>query len=243
MDEEKFDISFFDTWEDGVGVRKMRSFFKSFVTNFADYSIRYHNKLGEFPFRYAERALTSAVLPSLIADQNNEPFVFMEHPFKNTGGNQRFLDFYVDYGDSLYLIEMKHRWNAYRTIDPDKKTFSRWNDCLDQIKDLHKKSIEDQLCEKMAYDNIFKIALLIMPVYQNQNREIDFEKEQYPSSEEYRNGIIKSFQENRDIKKKPNFYAVWKIKEDTNYHRDYGDGFTFYPYVVFAIYQDCISFE
>ena len=244
-DTDTIDIEFEDDWHDGSGIRKMRRFFKNFCFEFAKFSMGYQNKLGEFPFIYNERSLVSVVLPSLIKADGDNTFVFMEQPFKKLDNTQRFLDFYVDHGDNIYLIEMKHRWNAYRTDDFNTNTLRRWNECLLQINDLDKETIKNHICDPDFYSTgLFKTSLLVLPVYQNQRNEFVFgEKNLYDNCADYLKLIKGSFPDRFEGTriKKPNFFAVWKIPEDNRYSREHKDGFEFYPYVIFAIYQERIS--
>jgi hypothetical protein len=253
MSEYELDIKYNkDDFGDGGGIRKMRKFFQTFCYEFASYSTNYHEKLGEFPFIYGERSLTSIVLPSLIKSDANGALVFMEQPFKKLGKVQRFLDFYVHHGDNLYLIEMKYRWNAYRTDDFNKRTITRWRECLEQIDDLDQKSIKEHICDTDAYKNIFKVALLVMPVYINQKNEFEL-SDTYEKSDEYLKLVEKNFCEKveeaekaekkgKEKFKKPNFFAVWKINEkNKKYIHKFEGGQSFYPFVIFALYSELVG--
>ncbi len=233
LQEHTYDICTKDSWGDGSGIRKMRKFFENFSHEFADYSMRYHQKLGEFPFIYSERSLTSVVLPALMkAGDDEDTFVFMEQPFKKDNNIQRFLDFYVQHGNNLYLIEMKHGWDAKRTNNAESEVLNRWNKVHEQIEDLTIEAIE-QMCTPKAYKNIFKIALLVMPVHTEVKDELDFEP-----AETYHNKIENYFK--ADVKAN-NWLSVWKIDEKKKFIRDHSKGKQFFPYVAFVMYQEKLN--
>lgn len=230
----KYDIYPQDSWNDGSGIRKMRKFFKSFCNEFAEFSTSYHNKLGEFPFIYAERSLTSVVMPSLIKADPDNTFVFMEQPFGKEGGGQRFLDFYVDHGDNLYLIEMKHGWDSKRTSKVTDKIKQIWGKAHEQISDITIDTIKN-MCNPDAYQNIFKIALLVMPVY----TEFDEMKHElsFDSAEEYYEKVKGYFTDSE-----ANWISVWKVDENKDYVHSFQDeSKQFYPYVNFVVYQERIK--
>lgn len=231
-----FEIKFHQT-EEWTGISK--EYFKKFCYEFANYSTQYMDKLGEFPFVYSERSLTSAVLPSLIkADEKNNALIFMEQPFKVTKEKkeiQRFLDFYIDHNNHLYLVEMKHRWNAYKTQEFNQKTIDIWEKCLEQIDDLDKKTIKNHICDLSVYKDTSRVAMLIMPVYQNQKSKFNFKKIEYPTAEKYCQSIKNEF-ETLKSSRIPNFIAVWKIKD---YQRQFENGeYQSIPYVIFALYKE-----
>lgn len=233
-----FEIKFHQT-EEWEGISK--EYFENFCYEFANYSTQYLDKLGEFPFVYSERSLTSAVLPALIkADKDNNAFIFMEQPFKITKGKkeiQRFLDFYIDHTDHLYLVEMKHRWNAYKTQEFNEKTIDIWKDCLKQIDDLDKKTIKNHICDLSVYKESSRVAMLIMPVYQNQKSKFNFKTTKYPTVEEYCQSIKNEF-ETLKSSRVPDFIAIWKIKD---YQRKFENGkYQSIPYIIFALYKEKI---
>jgi hypothetical protein len=218
-----------DLWIDGEGIRKMRRFFKNFCKEFAEYSLQYHRILGEFPFIYNEKSVNSVVLPALM-NTGKKTFVFMEHPFKKEDGTQRFLDFYVHNEDNLYLIELKHGWNSERTNGITQSVLSKWEKVHEQINDLTNKSIT-QLCIEGSYKNVFKIALLIMPVYSQRTADFNL-------AQEYCTELRKNMEEN-----KANWFGVWKINEHNKYEHEFKNGEKqFYPYVSFIVYQEKIEF-
>lgn len=247
MEEKELHIDYTPKpeWDNGIGSKKLKKFLKNFCEEFASYSLRYHKALGEFPFAYSERSLTSIVLPSLINNKstNKETFVFMEHPFKKKKGIQRFLDFYIDYGDSLYLLEMKHQWNAYKTTSLNKKTFKVWKDCQKQIQDINNQSINDHMCDLSFYKHAFKIALMIMPVYDTLKDKNTLKNITYLTHHEYFTNIEEAFKANKEeTVTQPNFLAVWKIDENKKYQQELADSqFSFYPYIVFAFYIEKIE--
>lgn len=223
-----------DSWNDGSGIRKMRKFMHSFCEEFAEFSTSYHNKLGEFPFIYAERSLTSVVMPSLIKADANNTFVFMEQPFNKNSGEQRFLDFYVDHGDNLYLIEMKHGWDSYRTSNVTSKIKQIWEKAHDQILDITIDSIQN-MCTPETYQNIFKIALLVMPVY----TEFDEMKNElsFDSAEEYYQKVRSYFTDSE-----VNWISAWKVEENKRYLHSFKDeSKQFYSHVNFLVYQERIK--
>lgn len=227
--EEKLNIAYTQKpeWDNGIGSKKLKKFLQNFCEEFASYSLRYHKALGEFPFVYSERSLTSIVLPSLINNKstNKETFVFMEHPFKRKNKKkkdiQRFLDFYIDCGDSLYLLEMKHQWNAYKTVPLNNKTFEVWEKCQEQIQDLNNQSINDHMCDLSAYKHAFKIALMIMPVYDTLKDKNTLKDITYPTHHEYYTNIEEAFKANKEeTVTQPNFLAVWKIDKIRNINKN-----------------------
>lgn len=99
-----------DALKDGVGIRKSRDFLQKVTKAFADISINYFDKTNELPFIYRERQINSVLLPAIakVADA-----VFMEHPIKRRikgESSHGWLDYWVLYGSTVFLIELKHAW-------------------------------------------------------------------------------------------------------------------------------------
>jgi hypothetical protein len=120
-----------DTLTDGPAIRNVRQFLTSTAETFCKQSVSFYETIGEFPFTYRERQLHSALFPAIakVADA-----AFMEQPVSRkskTASNFGWLDYWVNFHTSVFLIELKHSWNSLRTDAISDKTKIRgqkpWN--------------------------------------------------------------------------------------------------------------------
>lgn len=223
--KENYDLYLKDTLEDGEGIRSARKFMGDFSKAFMDEALQFYSIWEEFPFTYRERQVNSVVVPAIHAVAKN---VWMEQPFKKSSQEQRFLDLVTTHGKNIYLIELKHSWNSY-TEDIAKYTDNEWEKGIEQIGDIHRKSVGDYF----DYNNfnVFKIALMIMPTFlyaDNKHAILD------QSAEEYVLGLFDQYNAYRAEKFRPNLIGAAKLHEPAKYMHDFGDGERIYPFISFV---------
>ena len=134
-------------------------FFEEVLKNFANEFFSFFKEWGELPFIYKERQLNSTLIPAIHCYTNT---IFLELPFKDKNGNQRFLDIVTTKRKSIFLIELKHARHS-KNEHTTERADNEWRTSVDQISDLH----SDVVKKHYNYDeyNVYRIALLIMPTF------------------------------------------------------------------------------
>ncbi len=124
---------------------------------------QYYNFVGEFPFTYSERQLNSVLLPAFV---DNSDSVFLEQPVsrkkrrhKPTTGR---LDYWIAYGDTVFLVELKHSWGVMESPRINEITKKKWKDGISQIRSMKKSDVTDI---SIKGDKVIKMVLMIMPFY------------------------------------------------------------------------------
>ena len=153
-----------DRLEDGPAIRNARQFLHDTSVAFVKHCIDYYDIVGEFPFIYRERQLHSALFPSIakIADA-----AFMEQPVtrktKDISGHG-WLDYWILYHTSVFLIELKHSWNAIRTDSIRTTTQESWTEALTQLEKIQK---DDDVADlSFTARSVAKIALMVVPFFE-----------------------------------------------------------------------------
>lgn len=132
-------IAFADSLIDGPGIRNARKFLHDVSRTFAKSCVDYYNVTGELPFIYKERQAHSILFPAIakVADA-----AFMEQPVtcksKETNG-YGWLDYWVSYGTTVFLIELKHSWQAGKSQRITKVAQESWQVALKQLERITSK--------------------------------------------------------------------------------------------------------
>ncbi len=153
----------------------------------------------------------------------------MEQPItrksKDTSGHG-WLDYWVVYGASVFLIELKHSWNAIKTSSIKETTQNSWTEAIDQLKKIHK---EDVANLSLTAHSVAKIALMIVPFYQaskdeNKLKNLKYTKE---ATAEFYNQFLK------EIKPAPSWSCLWHLHQDLQETYEYEEQrFELYPCVI-----------
>lgn len=151
-----------DYLEDRLDIRNTRKFLQDLVKAFASSCVSYHDITGELPFIYRERQINSVLLPSIakISDA-----VFAEQPVRRKNKqkiNHGWLDYWVLYGRTTFLIELKHSWCSITSNTVRKETFNTWSTAIKQINSITQEQAKELAINK---NNIVKIAIMVIPYY------------------------------------------------------------------------------
>jgi len=214
-------------------IGKFEVFFTHFIESFIKESEKLYRKWEEYPFIHSERKLNTILAPTFcdmkMKNPNLEIEVFYELPFKSNDKSQRFLDYYIEYDNDIYLIELKHAWQNFKMdgdINTNEHTDKVWEKSIEQIQTLSKTAVKQIVDGK---DNIYRVALMVMPIW---SQKIPDKKVISPKS--YAQGLMKEFDKWTSKKYKANFIGVWKIKKfDTKGHEFEKNRNEYYPYVSF----------
>ena len=210
----------------GDGRTKVHSFLNDFIQKFASHSERLYDKWNEYPFVYRERQLNALVFPALYEMKCD---VFPELPFKKKDGDQRFLDYYIEYNDSVYLIELKHSYQSYKSgIDLNNRTKETWHKGIEQIDHLTKSTVNKYMVDGSDKENIYRMVLMVMPVYSKKKMG------DLPAANEYAEDLYTEFNM-KSKKSNANYIGVWKIAHYEERDHQFLDGQYYYPYVSFIV--------
>jgi len=213
---------------------KFEVFFGHFIESFKNKSEELYDLWKEYPFIHSERKLNTIFAPA-FCDMKRENAelgieVFYELPFKVKNELQRFLDYYVEYDNDTYLIELKHSWQNYK-MNVDMNTISKntekiWGKSIEQIKTLNKTSVKKMIDGK---EDIYRVALMVMPVWSSKKPDRNS-----LSAKRYAEGLMKEFDKWTSKSFKANFVGVWAIKDfDKNKRELENNKNEYYPYVAF----------
>lgn len=215
--------------DDNEGTRVSRDFLTNLVTSIVKRSTAYFDDTGDNIFIYREKQLHSVVCPS-IADLTNG--YVMEHPLtrKPAGEDEYsgFVDYWINYRNYSFAMEMKHRYFAYRKSDqPNQKISSVFNSAINQLNNIRKEQCRDLMWFNRG---LIKIALQTIVFYQSSQDDIvqdelknqDFKK------------IFKQLIRNTDLNEKSNFRSLWLPSEGLIKSVEYNNGFEIYPAVAFV---------
>jgi hypothetical protein len=220
------EIFFLDSLEDGEGVRKIRKFLQSMVENFKTEMFSFYDQWGEFPFIYSEKQLGSILAPAIHKHTGS---IWFEQPFKkDKNTTQRFLDIAVSDKENTYLIELKHSWMNFSKGKITKGTDDKWEKCIEQIVDIKRVNMKSYF--NFEDNQIFRIALMIMPTYENvaSGKELEF-----CSAKDYCKTIVDHYA-NKSKKYHTNFTATIKINNPKEYELELDTGkVQIYPYISF----------
>lgn len=158
--------------KDGDGKRIAHRFLNNVSNRFAKECKLFYNEVGDLPYIYSERQVHSALFPAI---QKVSDVTFLEQPIdrKRMIGKKKdghgWVDYWVKYGQNVFLIELKHSWLSYKNVKLnayDNK--ATWKELLMQLKSI-KNSDARFLADKSC--NVIKMGLMVMPLYSNSKKE------------------------------------------------------------------------
>ena len=197
-------VHFQDEMADGLGIRNARRFLADTAVAFARECKSYYDVVKEFQFIYREKQVNSALLPAI---SKTADAVLLEQPVSrrcNQDASHGWLDYWVAYGTTIFLIEVKHSWNAIRTENIRQDQQAAWKEALDQLKRIHKRDVYG-LSEDY---NAVKMALMVVPFYcshQDEDKSAPLEIEQTQES-------FESFVQH--LKPAPHWRCLWHLHSD-----------------------------
>lgn len=194
-----------DEISDGPGMRNTRKFLQDFFNSFIKFSVKNFKVTDEYPFNYRERQAHSVLFPAIV---DSSDAAFVEQPvnkrIKNKTSSGR-IDYWVAYGDSVFIIEAKHSWQRIRKNQIRKDSQNKWKKAYEQIKSVRKKEALE-----LAWDtgSLVKLILHVMPTY---SHSVDEQNLFYPPK---KNTLEVLDHVMGQLNPKPNWGGVWAIQKD-----------------------------
>lgn len=187
---------------DGTGMRNGRAFLNEISEVFPKLCTRYFDQVGELPFVFKERQINSIILPAIarVADA-----VLSEQPVERIYGDGKsytgHIDYWVLYGTTVFLVELKHSWLSTRTLAMTEKADTKWKTAIEQIN-----SITPDVAMNLAYGklNPVKVALMVLPFYVSCNHDRKLELMGQEHGREIRD-ILKGLEPDG------NFISIWNL--------------------------------
>lgn len=218
------------TKKDSEGARVSKKFLEQLVTNIVKRSVSYYKKTNDHPFYYSEKQLNSVVCPA-IADIT--PSYLMEYSLKRKPvGEEEFsgrADYWIYYKDYAFLMELKHEYCAYNSVNPPRASiFNAFDDALQKLKMIRKD--ECRLCAT-GTNNLIKIAFEAIVFYGGskiKNKRKAWKSKNFEQ-------VFKDLLENSGLNKVANMTALWVLDESLVEPYDFDKGyFEVYPAVAFV---------
>jgi hypothetical protein len=204
----------------GKGHQITQEFLNNLTEHFIKQSISYYDNVGELPFVYKEKQIHSVLFPAI---HNISEAAFLEAPIiRKKSGRIGWIDYWVLYKSTVFLIEIKHCWGSVVSPKLSSKIITNWNAVVDQIIDIKKSEITNQ---SESGSKIIKIALMVIPYYQSSK-----------SSESLKtlgqNECLDTFENHiNQFTKKPSCSYIWFLHDRLQEHFEYNDRFECYPFV------------
>lgn len=153
----------YDQLEDGRGIRNLRRFLKEMAVTYAKKCCSYTDVVGELPFTYRERQINSIMVPAIMAHADA---ALMEQPItrkSKKGLSHGWLDYWIIYKSSVFLIEVKHAWKAWDIDTVRQRTQDQWQKAAEQLIQIKKDEVEGLAISRTAV----KVALMVVPFYKS----------------------------------------------------------------------------
>ncbi len=216
-------------FKDNDGTRVSKVFLEKLIRRIVKRSTNYYDKTGEHIFVYKEKQLHSVICPS-IADLTNSYVI--EHPLRRQpsgdyddySGN---VDYWINYGNYTYLMELKHCYFGYKNADNPRKSISNiFNKALNQLKSIRKEECRNVTQNK----GLLKIALQAIVFYESSNERISKDDLSKIDFKEVFQKLIK----NSELKNKSNIISIWLLNERLIESVPWRKRFEIYPAVAFV---------
>lgn len=215
-----------DNLKDGPGIRNTRNFLQNLAKTFVSSCIHYYDKTGELPFIYRERQINSIILPSIAKVSDA---VFMEQPIKRQNKqkfSQGWLDYWVLYGTTALLIELKHSWCSVKSNKVRKVTQGAWSTAIKQLDNITEEQAEDL----SITSNTVKIAMMVVPFYKASTKKENLTPIPKEGIMEIHCNLVNKI--TSEPKYKPNWSCIWSLHEKIQKPVQYDDGrYELYPCV------------
>ena len=211
----------------GNGARVSRDLLRKLITNIVRRSTNYYDETGEHVFTYRERQSHSVVCPS-IADIT--PSYLIEHPLRRRPAGEEesygFVDYWINYRNYTFLIELKHSYFAYRRADSPRQSIKEKFDLA--IKQL--RSIRKEQCERLKINKgIIKIALQTIVFFESSKDPISID---CLEDQDFKK-LLQKLIENAELEKRSNLISLWLLNKRLIESTEYDETFEIYPAVAF----------
>jgi len=220
---------------DGKSVRITNDLLKEFLLQFIRASRKFYEFAGEMPFEYKEKQLNTTVFSAF---SNAGDIAFLEQPVtrrcETNVGKNGWLDYWVLYRNTVFLIELKHHFNALATPSIRSDGVAKWKTAAMQVQSVT--NLED-LCGNV--NGIVKLALMIVVNYEGSK---DINKLKTKNSKELRGVPLDQYKcFVRDLSPSPNWSATWHLHPALRGRREFQGGrCEIYPTVDFFALADVI---
>ncbi|HHW41619.1 MAG TPA: hypothetical protein GXX19_10830 [Syntrophomonadaceae bacterium] len=160
----------------------------------------------------------------------------MEQPVtRNTKGSSShgWLDYWAMYGNTVFLIEVKHAWCSVTSGVIKKSTQDAYSKALLQLKRISSSEASDL----SGGSSFIKIALAVVPFYQaSKNKDKLIPITDKEKIEEVHNNLVAG------LTPPPNWSCIWLLHERLQKPVEYDDGrHELYPFVgVIAQVDNCL---
>ena len=120
----------------GRGRAQLGGVLERSIDSFARYSRKHYTQMQELPFTYQERQLPTVLFPALLQAAEG---VSLEQPIdrrkraQGDSGGHGWLDYWVEQGDTVALLESKHGWINSGTGVVKKALVRKWLKALEQV--------------------------------------------------------------------------------------------------------------
>jgi len=150
-----------DNIKDGIGKRNSKIFLNDVSIEFAKKSKQLFDMTGELIYYYREKQLHSVFVP--IIDKLGDAII-TEIPTIRNKDNYGWIDYWVKYASTIFLIELKHSYYNLQNNELRDSSLKEWQIAINQIN-----SIKNDDIFKVNNENIIKIALNVITIYHNNN--------------------------------------------------------------------------
>lgn len=220
---------------DGKGVRITNDFLQKFLQHFIRASRKFYEFAGEMPFEYREKQLNSTVF---TAFSNAADIVLLEHPVTRkcemNGGKNGWLDYWVLCRNIVFLVELKHHFNALSTSAIRVDGVEKWQTAVSQIQSVT--NLED-LCGKV--NGVVKLALMVVVNYESSKERNKLEIKKDEELLDAPLNQYKSFV--KQLSPPPNWSATWHLHPSLREPREIQSGsWQVFPTVDFFVRAEVV---
>lgn len=217
---------------DGEGMRIAKDFLQELLFAFARQSKKYIEHTQEAPFNYSERQIHSMLLPAIAT--LTDAFL-MELPatrkLRASGGNPKvasngWVDYWCQYRNVDFLIELKHGFDAYRTETTRQTVLTDWKYMVsEQIKSVKADA---------RYLSQFSNGTILLPIHLISVYEYCREGQERQSIEN--RDELRRIQKNykTTLKPAPNWSGMWMLNRalTDQCYIELESGYEYYPGVL-----------
>ena len=217
------EMKFTDELKDGKGIRIARSFLQDLAIGFAKKSRKYFDVTSDLPYVYTEKQLHSILIP--IIDKLSEAFL-VEKPTERKKviekSSHGWIDYWVNYKNIIFLIELKYSCNGYSNISKLRNSsLKEWINANKQLDE-----IPNPKAFALNNETVIKIALQFNLTYTGSKKIQEFSIEDcIEVGDKIKASMAKE-------KLKPDFISNWYVHEDMigpyEFEDDYQER---YPYI------------
>jgi hypothetical protein len=216
-------VKFVNEIDIGKNDQNYIGFLEKLFTKFVKKSKAYFDVTGELPYIYRERQLHSIIVP--ILDSISDA-ILVECPtsrkYRGYDPSHGWIDYWVKYGNTIFLIELKHSYHGLKSQKLREQSVKEWNTANDQLKQVSNRDLPDFKVDEN--DIVVKMALQFNVTYTTASKKT-FSMEECDDIGE--NILMKSFGK----KLKPNFLASWFVPEEMQKEFYWDSSDEKYPYL------------